>query len=363
MSAADRPSGVCRRERTIRVREEEYRVPCGSRYCPACGLRWEGDARVVAVAASEHIGTRAALITVTAPGDDVLGALMREHGLRRREVIALWNHTARVRWRALHRIAMRAARTMALRIGCTFRVLFRSWEYQRRGILHTHVVADAESHGQYECAEKYLEVLHDRGPDFGFGFILGGGRDDDPREGWPPPLRLADGPGAARYVCKYVASTGAGKDSMVTVAQRTAQRGSVLYVSRTLTGLSGATMTSLRSRRRVWSRYPWARGDAALWRGACRVDAIQRGRAPLDPAEAERVGRLVANAESVSWCDWTGEEQTGQTVAPPPGPIRHEPPPPVEQGTRVVLRLAPVLLRGGPPDHLGPWRSVAEVVA
>ena len=52
------------------------------------------------------------------------------------------------------------------------------------------------------------------------------------------------------------ASKTAGKEGMVGVAQRTATRGSVLYIARALGQITGVTMTSLRARRRVATKYP-----------------------------------------------------------------------------------------------------------
>ena len=158
-------------------------------------------------------------------------------------------------------------------------------------------------------------------------------------------LKPASGRDAARYVCKYVASTGAGKEGMRDVAQRTAQRGSVLYVSRRLTAASGVTMTGLRNRRRIWARHPWARDDADAWEAARLIEAAQRGRPRFSATAVLRLRMVLSQRRAGAVVDaLTGEVRPPVPAPPPPQGGRTPLPRPVV-GRRLVAVLAPVLLR------------------
>ena len=135
-----RPQARCPLPREVKVRDELYVVPCGSRYCAVCGRRWEQDQRVRAVAASEHLGGGVALLTVTAPGNAWFAEAAADGGHTRREEIRHWNATARARWRRLHLRASKEARRWARLHGVAWRLLYRAWEFQRRGLLHVHAV-------------------------------------------------------------------------------------------------------------------------------------------------------------------------------------------------------------------------------
>jgi hypothetical protein len=300
---------VCQRLRQIKVREEVYEVPCGSRYCPACGMRWMGDQRVQAVAAIEYVGGDVALITVTGPGRRYFQRLARERGWSYAEAVAWWNATARARWRGMHLEASGRARRLNREAGGDWRVLYRVWEFQKRGVLHLHLVVPMRTDEDRACSRRSLRRLCEVGEWWGYGFVLGGNKDEAPRRGVVPSLPEVPAGRAARYVAKYVAATGAGKDGMVTTVQRTAQRGSVLYISPRLTARSGATMTTLRARRRIYARYDWARTSTSAWATACFVDGVQRGRPPLSRAAVASLRAFCALGAPERWVDAsTGEE-------------------------------------------------------
>jgi hypothetical protein len=360
---AQTPGAVCQWPRTVSVRDERYEVPCGSRYCAACGLRWQGDQRVQAVAASEHLGGTVGLLTVTGPGGEYFARYAREHGGDTRLAVATWNRRARRRWRRLHLRATRMLRDRMAVVAPGWRVLFRSWEYQKRGVLHLHLVVPYGSDGEREVTDAYVANLHAMARREGFGYVMGGDTGRRPRWDRVPRVKPADGPAAARYVCKYVAATGAGKEGMVHVAKRTATRGSVLYISPTLTQASGINMSKLRNRRRVWSRFRDSDGEVSDWPSACLADSVQRGRPPLTREGVRAIVEAARATRAGSWVDAGTGEVLDATEAPPPRQNgRTEPGGPRRTG-RLVLRLAPVLLPDPDRPWLGPWRTSVEVLA
>lgn len=350
-------SVVCQNPREVKIRHEQYRLPCGSRECAVCGARWEKDQRVRAVAASEQLEHGVALVTVTAPGKThfVPGEYLTL-GSRRAQMDD-WNRSARRRWRLLHLRASRRVRPWAQALGADWRVLYRSWEYQKRGVLHLHLVLPHDTWEERWCTELYVHYLWSLARSYHFGYVLGG--DDRDTPGWvrEPNVPTAAAESVARYVCKYVASIGHGKDSMRSVAKRTAKRGSVLYIAPKLTRASGVTMTSLRARRRIYARYPWARESTAEWGIACQIDALQRGCSPLTRS-AEGGARAVLTRSRGSLC--LGAATGGvslATAAPPPLCAVQDDHPPAGPPRRVVAVLASVRLRDPERPDLGDWRT------
>lgn len=341
----------CPTPRTVTVRAEEYEVGCGSRYCDVCGLRWQGDQRAQAVAASEVLDGGVALITVTAPGSRYFTGRARLAGDPPSAHMRGWNARARRRWRALHLAASGPMRRWAKKNKVHWRVLYRSWEYQKRGVLHLHLVVPYGTPEERRFTDLYVFNLWSCAKDHRFGYVLGGDVKQQPRPGVQPRIVPADGPATARYVCKYVASTGAGKGSMVEVAQRTAQRGSVLYVSPTLTRRSLTNMTTLRARRRIARRYPWSAYSHESWKAACLVDSIQRGRPPLTETAARYLWRAARRTGAALWADRTTGEVRSATVAPPPAQMARTCALVERMGHVLVPHLASVLVR----DPERPW--------
>lgn len=351
---------VCEQRRTIELRAEVYEVPCGSRYCAACGKRWQGDMRVQAVAASEHLAGGVALITITAPGSDYFHSDDRWASMPVKDRYRRWNRHARRRWRVFHLRATRPLRAWADKHNVGWRLLFRSWEYQKRGALHLHLVVPYDTPDRRRFTDLYVHNLWAEHDLFHFGWIHGGDRNEKLQGYRPPSIVPADGPAAARYVCKYVASTGAGKGSMVEVAQRTAQRGSVLYISPSLTSASGINMTKLRSRRRIVGRMPWALKSHEEWKAACLVDSIQRGRPPLTEEAVQTIRRAVRATGAALWVDTkTGEVHT-PTEAPPPRDMARTCHLRERDGERLDPELVAVLLPDPTRPWLGPIRTVIE---
>lgn len=351
------PAGTCQRRREVKIRKERYEVPCGSRDCDVCGARWEQDQRVRAVAASELIGRDVALITITAPGRNHFGWGPAGSFDSPREQKLDWNRSARRRFRRLHLEASREVRRSAAFEFCDWRLLYRSWEYQKRGLLHAHLILPYGSFAERWCTDRYLLNLWNLADRYHFGYVLGGSRDYKPHHGGAPWVAPATGADVARYVCKYVASVGSGKDSMRTVAQRTGKRGSVLYIAPGLMRLSGVSMTTLRARRRIWARHPWARESVRAWRVACQIDALQRGNAPLSAGSEGGARELFLQTPGLRLVLGATGELVPPTSAPPPlRAVRDEVALPAE-GPVAVAVLASVWLGDPNRPELGPVRT------
>lgn len=149
-----------------------------------------------------------------------------------------WNLGAPARWRRLHQ----AARQAAIRDGHKVTVISRTWEYQRRGALHVHVVLGVASARELAGAHAYAQQLADRRGRHDFGFV-----DRGRRTGGRRALEVVPAERAARYVAKYLSPLDReGKPTLsATVTQRDVPP-QVVYVSRDLTSKTGVTMRYLR---------------------------------------------------------------------------------------------------------------------
>lgn len=250
---------------------------------------------------------------------------------------------------------------MARAAGSDWRVLYRTWEWQKRRVKHLHVVVPYGTPDEVAATDRYVADLHRLSRDHHFGFILGGDRNDEPNWDAPPPVKRMDVNAVAAYVSKYVSKAGNPSDGMVSIARAQGMRGSVLYVAPHLLQRSGVSMTSLRARRRIVGRYPWATASQRSWEAARVVDAAQRGRPPLTEGA---IATIRAHAEDHP-PTYVLEHATGALTTPtgapmPPGTLGYAARDP---GGRVVLHLelASVLLRVPEVENLGWWRT--EVVA
>jgi hypothetical protein len=352
---------VCPNGRWVSIREEVYKLPCRSRKCDVCGALWLMDQRVRAVAAAGEVDGDVGLLTITGPGRAWFDLCTRATGWNPRASVRWWNATARKRWRRLHQAASRSARQWAREHGVRWRLLYRVWEYQKRGVLHLHLVVPMGSYVERTASRRYFRALCDLSADHDFGWC--GGGDKNERLGsmrYPTVVRFPRGK-AANYVAKYVANNGTGKETMRDTAKRTATRGSVLYVDPTLTRASGVTMKSLQARRRIWSRYPWARDSEAGWHAACVVDSVQRGRAPLTPRAVIALRRAALRTRCERWVDPSTGETGRRTAAPLPRACDRNMVPRPGDGRDLRAVLASVWVGVSAFGDLGPWRATAEV--
>lgn len=354
---------TCDALRTIVVRQERYQTPCGSRYCPACGKRWAKDQRIRAVAAAKSLPGDGALLTITGPGNDYFAPTGHETQIGVRAKKRLWNRSARERWSSLHREASREPRRAARDAGCDWRILYRTWEWQRRRVLHNHVVVPYGTPEEVAATDAYVANLHRLAPAHGFGYILGGDRDESPSADRPPTVKRMDVNAVAAYVSKYVSKAGDSRNGMVGVARAAGMRGSVLYVAQHLLRESGVSMTTLRNRRRIWGRYPFARTGQRGWQEAVLVDTVQRGRAPLSQEAIEQIRGLAARGVPGHLWDRATGEVLSLTRAPRPEGLAGWDPHPVVERRGWGVGLASVLLRVPEPENLGWIRTEVTDVA
>lgn len=360
MSAAVAADG-CQRKREVKIRQERYLLPCGARDCDVCGARWQQDQRVRAVAASEQLDGDVALITITAPGSSHFGwGPAGSYDSPKHQKLD-WNRSARRRFRRLHLHAARPCRDWARAFGVTWRLHYRSWEYQKRKLLHAHLVLPYGTWEERWCTDLYLHRLYTLAASYDFGYVLGGDTDHNPARDGEPVVKPAGGAEVARYVCKYVASVGSGKDSMASVAQRTSKRGSVLYIDPRLMRASGVSMSTLRARRRIWARHPWARETRSAWRVACTIDALQRGNAPLTRASEDGVREQSSTRPGTRYVLGATGEVVTPTPAPPPLSAVDDVGPAAAPEEFVVVVLASVWLGDPERPELGPVRCQATV--
>lgn len=188
-------------------------------------------------------GGSVALVTITAPGRDVLGH--DGDGLVHDLAAWRWNGTAASRWREMHRAAAQIAR----RRHGVLSVLAWSWEYQRRGVLHKHVVVGVHTARELGAAHTYVQALHELRDRYGFGYV-----DRGRRHGGKRSLEVVPPTRAARYLAKYLAPIDreTGKLVLSETVLRPDVPPLVVYVSRALTVRTNCTMRELRRVRWVF---------------------------------------------------------------------------------------------------------------
>jgi hypothetical protein len=224
---------------------------CGARRCASCGVLWAGDTRVKLLRNIEAFGGDVALVTVTAPGDEQLPR--DDEGMVLRPVARRWNRQAIEEWRRMHRKAAQRAQRHARASGGAWRVIAREWEFQRRGVLHVHVVVPMATPLERLASQVYANALDELRHRHGFGYVDRGRRT---RKGsvWRRMLEVVPQERAARYLAKYVA--GVKRDGRLAITETVLHPdvpGHVVYVGRHLTRATGCTMRSLRLRRRAFT--------------------------------------------------------------------------------------------------------------
>jgi hypothetical protein len=183
----------------------------------------------------QQYGRDVAMVTVTAPGQAVLPWADD----RRCTVVPTaawrWNMTVQARWSRLHRQAAKRTRRQCGR----FRLLAYSYEVQKRGVYHLHLVVPMGTATDRHAAHVYVRHLDQLRAEHGFGFVDRGKLGPSGQRTLPvvPPGR------AAAYVSKYLT-----KDAAHLVARADAPTRQV-YVARELTAQTRVTMRTLRLRR------------------------------------------------------------------------------------------------------------------
>jgi hypothetical protein len=208
---------------------------------------WFGDIKRVLLTNLLSYGGACWLVTVTAPGADLLPW---DEASRKVEPHAAheWNRSAQRRWSELHRRAVQATR----RAGHDVSSLARVWQMQSRGVLHLHLVLGVESLAERTAARHYVAELRARSREFGFGYI-----DAVDRDGKSGKSRVMEPHRAAGYLSRYL-----GESSQLAEAIALEDRPRrLVWVSPSLTRSTKCTMRRLRRARFLyWIR----RGDSSV---------------------------------------------------------------------------------------------------
>lgn len=339
----------------------EYRraaVPCGKRRCPECGRVWLGDARQVICAAMGTLTTSVAVLTITAPGVDVLP--WDETGRRCREPeLTAWNDTAPGRWSAWWRWCSQGPRARARRNGATWGMLAKVWETQKRGALHLHVIVPYGTPAEREATDELVRNLDGSRQAFGFGYVDRGAMQRDETGQRVRKLVPVAAERAAGYVAKYLTETGKGAQGMGALAATTVVAGPLLYTAQRLTALSGKTMRSMRARRAIYATYRMIGSGIGAWQAATLVHAVEARRPPLTVAARLT---LIRDALAGQWGSVV-DVRTGELIVPTPAPVpwelRAEDVPQARWSARGATRLDCVW---HPVFASTPWGPVRTVV-
>ena len=222
---------------------------CKRRTCPAYGDVWARDWRRVLLDNLTAYGGPCVVVTVTAPGEDVLpwdrSQCVHEDDVRcsgrlgcraadgpRRQ----WNATFPARWRKLHNAAWLAATREVGRHGA---ILCIGKEAQRRGALHAHVAVGTKTPLEAAWANAYARHLNRLRGEHGFGFV-------------DRKLRARNAREAAAYLSRYFVSA-AGKAPITEAVTNPEMPTRPLYCSPKLTHKTRVTMRNLRRVRHLWA--------------------------------------------------------------------------------------------------------------
>jgi hypothetical protein len=292
--------------RTVSGRWVKIVSRCNNRRCPSCGWLWAGDTRVKLLRNIEAYGKAVSLVTVTAPGSEHLpwdehhcehrghhrhsgGIGCRVHSLAAK----LWNEQAPADWRRLHRRASQRAKRHARKHGGSWSVIAMQWEFQKRGVLHRHVVVPMGSPLERICSQIYAEALNEGAAAAGFGYVDRGKR-ARAESVWTRRLEVVPPERAARYLAKYIAAvSGDGKLSLSETVKHPQVPGHVCFVGRGLTTSTGCTMRSLRRHRLAYVLMcrNWTRISSE--QAATIVKHFASGPAVPDPTDEEIIAELL----------------------------------------------------------------------
>jgi len=228
----------------------------------------------------------AMLVTVTAPGVDAgmawdtsacsHGPEERCSGSRGCKTHPIprdrWHRDHEARWTKLNRAAAMRARRLH---GRGPLIAAKTWEMQKRGLAHLHVVVPYWTPAERKRGDAYVQALQDLAPRHWFGNV-------DASRTWGGEN---GGARAAGYCVKYI-----GKDVGETVVARRPA-----YVGQYLTRETRMTMRNARLRRHVWH---------VLQTAECGWEDIDAD--PHDPTSwLHMVGMKLANPPPISQARWT----------------------------------------------------------
>jgi hypothetical protein len=228
-----------------------WRSSCKKRGCPVCGPRWARDYGTVTRHALGVLDAPVVMLTITAPGARVLPwdrerCRHREgvkcsgtrHGCKvQQRALREWSDTATWRMGALRKAAYQATR----RAGHVApKWLERVWEPQKRGAPHLHIVLPFGDDAERDAVRFYAATVHRMAPEYGFGRV------HDLTEPMPAGS-------AARYLTGYLLGRSRHKHGIRENIADPRLPKLLVWVSPTLTRVSGVTMRSLRRARHVWA--------------------------------------------------------------------------------------------------------------
>jgi hypothetical protein len=181
------------------------------------------------------------MITVTAPGVEVLPWSHDGRRVVERSAAQDWNNTAPRRWSELHRRAQQAVK----RAGWSLNLLAYGWELQGRGVLHLHLVVGFGTEYERRSAWEYVRALRARTRSHGFGNI-----DARDRDGKAGKATVFEKHRAAGYLSKYL-----GKSAQLLEAIGLGRRerpARLFWISPRLTRVTGCIRRRLRRARFLW---------------------------------------------------------------------------------------------------------------
>lgn len=236
---------------------------CKKRTCPHCGNHWAGDVRVMLLEnLNRGYGAPVDMVTITAPGRELLPHEPGEGGEVLPEAAEWWNRSAPGRWSAMWAASKYLLRRRGVELPWLLAYVIA---YQRRGVIHYHLALAADTPGRKAANRWFVALMKGEAAavlmfkarpgtlerrtvasdglaaEFGFGFVS---------------LEVAryGSAGVAGYFCKYVSKGGAsGRAEITETVQRVeVGRRRVVYVGARLTARTRCTMRNLRLRRYYW---------------------------------------------------------------------------------------------------------------
>jgi hypothetical protein len=239
----------------------------------------------------EHYGGAVVLLTLTAPGADLLPwACDKPHvhegprGCRvDRQYAEAWSLDCCDRLRRLRDAAYRAVKRAGFPTDSLW--LGRVWEPQKRGVPHVHICSGVATPIEFAAAKMFAAELERRAPEYGFGARF-------------HMTRRMEGRDATRYLAGYLLGRSRRKGTVRDNLADPLMPRLIVYVARRLTSETRVTMRRLRYarwyfaalRRRI-GVYPQLYGDE-LFRVAQVCARLERSNGPPEPLE-RRAARHV----------------------------------------------------------------------
>lgn len=228
------------------------RPSCKRRDCPFCGYRWVRSWKTSLRLNLEAYGGAVALVSITAPGEDRLpwdrercrhregtrcsgkrGCRVQDRALRE------WAETLVWRWAKLRQ----AARAAVIRAGHEPPLLLeRTWEPQKRGVPHLHLVLGYGLPRERRAAQAFADELARLAPAYDFGHVDRGKREQDGTR----RLQAITGSDAARYLSGYLLGRSKRKGSIRENLADPHLPRALLWLTPKLTAITKVTIRRLR---------------------------------------------------------------------------------------------------------------------